>query len=59
MDGIGLVEFVVESQALDHILDDASAVLGIVDGEVGGVIDALTFYAQDAGKNTQSALSYL
>ena len=32
-------------------LSDAAAVLGVVDGEVGGVVDALAFNAQDPGKD--------
>ena len=51
VDGVGLVELVVQAESLDDILDDAPAVLGVVDGEVGRVIDPVRFDAQDAGKD--------
>ena len=51
VDGIGFVEFVVQAQRLDDVLDDAPAVLGVVNGEVGRVIDPVRFDAQDAGKD--------
>ena len=51
VDRVGLVELVVEAEALDHILDDAPAVLRVIDGEVGGVIDPLALDPEDAGKD--------
>ena len=36
----GLVCFVVQPHAFDDVLQKASAVLGVVDGEIAGIIDA-------------------
>ena len=36
----GLVRFVVQPHAFDDVLQKASAVLGVVDGEIAGVVDA-------------------
>jgi len=60
VDGIGLVQFVIEPQPFDDVFEHAAAVLRVVDGEVGGVIDALAFNAQNAGEDTvKSAHPYV
>ena len=47
----GLVRFVVQPHAFDDVLQKASAVLGVVDGEIAGVVDALALDPKDACEN--------
>ena len=47
----GLVHLVVETHALDDVLQQAAAVLRVVDGEVSRVVDALAFHPKDAGED--------
>ena len=48
----GFVHLVVQPHPLDDVLQQAAAVLGVIDGEVARIVDALAFDAQDAGKDT-------
>ena len=46
-----LVDLIIEVEALDDVLDERTAVGGVVNGEIPGVIDALGFRSQDAGEH--------